>query len=116
MVEAMKVYAEKFPLDPKCRNMFSVSFKNTIGTRRSAWRVMASIITKAKPEVVEYYKKYTKIIESELDKICDDINKILDKLIDKSDDHSESKVFFLKMYVNCFTLSLDKQYLNLYLL
>lgn len=96
MVQAMKTYADKFPLNPKCRNMFSVSFKNTIGTRRSAWRVMQSITSKAKPEAVDCYKKYTKFIESELDSICDEITAILDKLIEKAD-NNESKVFFLKM-------------------
>ena len=42
-------------------------------------------------------KDYKKKIESELDKFCDDILKLIEQTILNSCNNAESKVFFLKM-------------------
>ncbi len=42
-------------------------------------------------------KDYKKKIESELDKFCDDILKLIEQNILNSCNNAESKVFFLKM-------------------
>ena len=83
------------------RNLLSVAYKNSVGTRRTAWRVLSSIETKEEaknssflPQLREYKKK----IEAELDTICDEIISLLqNKLIKSAKGNSQSEVFYLKM-------------------
>lgn len=83
------------------RNILSVAFKNVVGTRRAAWRVLSSIEkkenNKGNAQNVDKVKYYKRQIEEELTRICQDILKLLeDHLIPKT--HSEeAQVFFNKM-------------------
>ncbi len=56
------------------RNILSVAFKNVVGTRRAAWRVLSSIEkkenNKGNSSNVEKVKYYKSLIEEELTKIC----------------------------------------------
>lgn len=57
------------------RNLLSVAYKNVVGTRRLAWRVLSNIDSNPeqsdiKPEVV---KKYREKVERELQEICKDV-------------------------------------------
>ncbi len=52
------------------RNLLSVAYKNVVGTRRSAWRVISSINQKKETEI---NKEYLKTIEKELKDICDEV-------------------------------------------
>ncbi len=52
------------------RNLLSVAYKNVVGTRRSAWRVISSISQKKETEI---NKEYLKTIEKELKDICDEV-------------------------------------------
>lgn len=56
------------------RNILSVAFKNVVGTRRAAWRVLSSIEkkenNKGNTSNVEKVKKYKSQIEEELTKVC----------------------------------------------
>ena len=49
------------------RNILSVAFKNVVGTRRAAWRVLTSIErkenSKSNAQNVEKVKKYKSIVE-----------------------------------------------------
>lgn len=83
------------------RNLLSVAYKNTVGTRRTAWRALSSIEQKEEAKSSKYLsllKDYKESIEKELNNYCDDVLAVLDqKLIPKSDGNTEANVFYLKM-------------------
>merc|ERR1712182_134039 len=83
------------------RNLLSVAYKNAVGSRRAAWRIITSVEqkekTKGNDENSKNAKEYCAKVEGDLDKICKTILKLLDeKLIAKSSG-GESKVFYQKM-------------------
>lgn len=89
------------------RNMFSVAFKNVIGSRRASWRIVSSLEQKEEGKAgtngngnnlhLECIKKYHAKIEKELEEICNDVLTILsDNLLTKAGT-GESKVFYYKM-------------------
>ena len=59
------------------RNILSVAFKNVVGTRRAAWRVLSSIQkkenNKGNAENVNKVKHYKEQLETELTGLCQDI-------------------------------------------
>ena len=63
------------------RNILSVAFKNIIGTRRAAWRVLNSIEKKEKNkgnnDNVNKVRNYKATIEKEMTDICSDILDLL---------------------------------------
>jgi len=64
------------------RNLLSVAFKNSVGSRRTAWRALSSIEQKEETKGgknLPLLKEYKKKIEGELTTICNDILAILDK-------------------------------------
>jgi 14-3-3 protein epsilon len=78
------------------RNILSVAYKNVVGSRRAAWRVLTSIEQKEAKKGNSYsdqiyhlclgnaenekqVKDYKAEIELELQKLCDDILDLLDK-------------------------------------
>ena len=83
------------------RNLLSVAYKNSVGTRRTAWRVLSSIETKEEAKNSHFLpllREYKAKIEHELDQICDEIIKLLeDKLIKSAKGNAQSEVFYLKM-------------------
>lgn len=83
------------------RNLLSVAYKNSVGTRRTAWRVLSSIETKEEAKGsanLSLLRDYKAKIESELDKICTEIINLLDsKLIPSAKGNAQSEVFYLKM-------------------
>jgi len=83
------------------RNLLSVAYKNAVGSRRAAWRIITSVEQKEKSkgneENAKFAKEYCGKVEAELDKICGTILDLLgDKLIPKASS-GESKVFYQKM-------------------
>merc|ERR1712203_550715 len=83
------------------RNLLSVAYKNAVGSRRAAWRIITSVEqkkkTKGNEEQAKYAKEYCTKVETELQKICDTILGLLDgNLINKAST-GESKVFYQKM-------------------
>ena len=83
------------------RNLFSVAYKNLIGSRRASWRIISSIEqkeeTRGNADHVAAIKDYRAKIESELSSICGDILNLLDQNLVPSASTAESKVFYLKM-------------------
>lgn len=102
----MLVYMKKVldfneDLSVEDRNLLSVAYKNSVGTRRTAWRVISSIETKEEAKnssSLPLLRDYKAKIEAELDAICDEIIKLLEtKLIKASKDDVQKEVFYLKM-------------------
>ena len=62
-------------LSPEERNLLSVAYKNVIGSRRSAWRILKSLQVKAESEKAkaEVLKEYISKIEAEVGDICDEV-------------------------------------------
>jgi len=85
------------------RNLLSVAYKNAVGSRRAAWRIITSVEqkekAKGKPEndqQATWAKEYCTKVEGELQKICDTIIGVLDNnLLGKGT--GESTVFYQKM-------------------
>ena len=98
-----KVAEEGSELSSDERNLLSVAYKNVIGARRAAWRIVSSLEGKAEKEGKEdlsrekIIKDYKSKIEDELMKICDEIIKLLDNTLIPNSENGESKVFFYKM-------------------
>merc|ERR1712113_948777 len=83
------------------RNLLSVAYKNAVGSRRAAWRIITSVEqkekTKGNEEQAKFAKEYCAKVESELQDICDKILVLLDKNLINKADSGESKVFYQKM-------------------
>merc|ERR1711870_28204 len=83
------------------RNLLSVAYKNAVGSRRAAWRIITSVEqkekTKGNEENAKFAKEYCVKVETELDKICNTILGVLDGNLIPKCSQDESKVFYLKM-------------------
>merc|ERR1712113_166644 len=83
------------------RNLLSVAYKNAVGSRRAAWRIITSVEqkekTKGNEEQAKFAKEYCCKIEAELQKICDTILGLLDGNLISKASNGESKVFYVKM-------------------
>ena len=102
MVGAMKAVVEGATesLSDEERNLLSVAYKNVVGARRSAWRIISSVEQKASSEknlslTVEYRKR----VETELEGRCDEVLGLIDGLLKlaKEKEVSEAQVFYYKM-------------------
>lgn len=105
MVKYMKEVAVSEAMGAEERNLFSVAYKNVVGTRRSAWRILSSLENKEDETGKELCKTYRDEIEKELKKICQEVVALLDDHVlpniqksDFEDDQKEeTRVFFEKM-------------------
>jgi 14-3-3 protein epsilon len=83
------------------RNLLSVAYKNAVGSRRAAWRIITSVEqkekTKGNEEQSKWAKEYCSKVEAELQKICDTIIGALDGNLIPKAANGESKVFYQKM-------------------
>lgn len=83
------------------RNLLSVAYKNTVGSRRAAWRIISSVEQKEKSKGNDahagYAKDYRVKVENELQKICDTILTLLDQGLIPQASHAESKAGSKKM-------------------
>merc|ERR1712184_226308 len=79
----------------------SVTYKNAVGSRRAAWRIITSVEqkerSKGNEEQAKYANEYCKKVETELQKICDTILGLLDSNLIPKASNGESKVFYQKM-------------------
>ncbi|KAH9386573.1 14-3-3 protein epsilon [Nematocida major] len=107
MVECMKdavkqADAAKNPIEIEERNMLSVAYKNQVGARRTSWRILSKFLQEAKiaepsnTKNIDVIVEYIKIVENELNYICDDLLSLLDTYL-IHDTAKDSQVFFLKM-------------------
>jgi len=114
MVDAMKKVAKlNVELTVEERNLLSVAYKNQIGARRSAYRIISSIEQKEKSKENEAHvkkiKEYSAKIEKELHEIVKDVMDVLDNHLIPHASSDEANVFYYKMkgdyyrYVSEFT-------------
>lgn len=85
------------------RNLLSVAYKNVVGARRSAWRVISSIEQKAESneKKMQVIRDYRTKIEDELTELCNAVLDLIDGHLlpgvgDGENSH-EPKVFYYKM-------------------
>jgi 14-3-3 protein epsilon len=102
MADYMKLVAEKKEeLTVEERNLLSVAYKNAVGSRRASWRIVSSVeqkeTSKGNADNAALGTGYRTKVESELNKICDDILKLLTDCLIPSSTSGESKVFYFKM-------------------
>jgi len=102
MVENMKTVASSGQeLSVEERNLLSVAYKNVIGARRASWRIVSSIEQKEEAKgnesQVSLIRDYRSKIETELQKICEDILAVLTEHLIPTAQTGESKVFYYKM-------------------
>merc|ERR1719230_966760 len=83
------------------RNLLSVAYKNAVGSRRAAWRIITSVEqkekTKGNEDQAKYAREYCAKVEKELQGICDTILGLLDGQLIAKATNGESKVFYQKM-------------------
>jgi 14-3-3 protein epsilon len=83
------------------RNLLSVAYKNAVGSRRAAWRMISSVeakeASKGNAELAAAAGQYRTKVEKELHEICNNILKLLDKNLIPASKTGESKVFYCKM-------------------
>jgi len=83
------------------RNLLSVAYKNAVGSRRAAWRIITSVeqkeLSRGNDENAQWAKEYCKKVETELDSICKQILALLDDGLIGKATTVESKVFYQKM-------------------
>jgi len=93
-------------LSDEQRNLLSVAFKNVVGARRSAWRIISSIESKANEKegqllAADLAKSYREEIEKELEERCGEVLSLIDdhllKSCESTENPIEAKVFYLKM-------------------
>jgi len=102
MVAAMKqVAALNVELSVEERNLLSVAYKNVIGARRAAFRIITSIEqkehSKGNEGNVTKVKEYSQKIEKELHEISNDVLKVLDQHLIPNAQSDEATVFYYKM-------------------
>ncbi|KAG8445625.1 hypothetical protein GDO86_010416 [Hymenochirus boettgeri] len=100
MASSMKAVTEcGGELSSEERNLLSVAYKNVVGARRSAWRVISSIEQKSDTaeKKLKITKEYKEKVESELQSICETVLALLGKFLIPSSTSTESQVFYLKM-------------------
>lgn len=102
MLTCMKEYVSHKgeDLSVEERNLLSVAYKNSVGSRRTAWRALSQIEQKETAKGsknLHLLEEFKKKIEDELRKYCDDILNLLDDNLIPKASSEESKVFFLKM-------------------
>ena len=103
MLEFVRLFISKSSseLSDDERNILSVAFKNVVGNRRTAWRVLNSIESKEghrgnadhRASAAAYKEK----VEAELRSYCREILRIIDSELIPKTVSNEGKVFFIKM-------------------
>jgi 14-3-3 protein epsilon len=79
------------------RDLLNIAYKNAIGSKRSAWRVVSSVLQReSDDERKKILLEYRGRIESEMQTLCADAFSILDKVI-ASADSDEFRIYFHKM-------------------
>ena len=77
-----------------------MAYKNSVGSRRTAWRTISAIQQKEEfkgSRFIEIIRQYRAKIEKELEDICNDVLRLLDDPLIPNSKNPEARVFFMKM-------------------
>ena len=102
MVEFVKKLARMdVDMSAEERHLFSVGFKNTIGTKRVSWRIICSLEQKltSADQAGVMIDAYKKKVEDELRKVCNEVLSIIAIHCLPLANSGENVVFFYKLYV-----------------
>ena len=55
------------------RNYFSVAYKNVVGSKRTAWRVLSSLLKTVSKEEEEILREYIADITKEIESTCTEV-------------------------------------------
>ncbi|KAH8610460.1 putative 14 3 3 protein [Trypanosoma vivax] len=99
MVQCMrKLVKMNSELDTEERNLLSMAYKNVIGSRRNAWRIITSIESresaKEKSENMPFIASLRREFETELAAVCEDLLGLLDTYLIPASQGGETKVFY----------------------
>lgn len=102
MVDIMKFLASlKTELTAEERSLLSVAYKNVVGARRAAWRIVTSVeareAAKGNSTHIALLLAYRRKIERELTDICADLIAVLDANLIRAGTAADSLVFYHKM-------------------
>ena len=100
MAKSMKEFTEKGgEISNDERNVLSIAYKNIVGERRNAWRVVSSIekTYEDSDSRKKIAKDYLERIASEQKKICEEVLCLLGDILIPNATSFESKIFYLKM-------------------
>jgi len=101
MIKYMKTVAHSgVQLSNEERNLLSVAYKNSVGTRRVAWRTIIAIQDKEEykgSKYIDLIKWYRAKFEHELDDICQDVIDLLNNTLIVNSTQTDAKVFYMKM-------------------
>ena len=84
------------------RNLLSVAYKNSVKTRRDAWRIIQAIQNKEElknnnTKILTIIEEYKAKIEGELCKYCKEVTDLIEEKLLVKAANPEAKVFYLKM-------------------
>ena len=100
MAKSMKEFTEKGgEISNDERNVLSIAYKNIVGERRNAWRVVSSIekTYEDSDSRKKIAKDYLERIASEQKNICEEVLSLLRDILIPNATSFESKIFYLKM-------------------
>lgn len=105
MAASMKEVTEQgVELSNEERNLLSVAYKNVVGARRSAWRVISSIEQKTDSgdKKLQMVKEYREKVESELKDICNDVLvSLITVFRNQIRTNCNCRLFWLLLYCSC---------------
>ena len=101
MVQAVgKIAVMAKVLSVEERNMLSVGYKNVIGARRAAWRIISSTEEMqggSRGIRMTLLREYREKVEKDIRDICAGVLELLEKYLIPHSEQSDAKVFFFKM-------------------
>ena len=93
-------------------NLLPLVFKNAVGNRRAAWRVITSVeqkeTSKGEEQLVSNAREYVEKVEGELQKIRGGILALMDKKLVPSASTDETKVSYYRMKSDFFSDTREK--------
>jgi len=100
MVAPASEGAEPQRLSRDERSYLSVAYKNVVGLRRAAWRVLNApdkLDAATESSMESQLQNYARVVESELNVLCDDIVDLISNALIPHADETEEFVFYQKM-------------------